>query len=313
MGLFLIQPDGSGRRQIELPPKLSGCFIGQPAWHPDGEHIIIQVENEHSRHTRFEHPSFGFHNDLWLIRRDGSQARRIWRSGKNHAALHPHFSPDGKKLIFAERLPTGKKKWFLRMLNSPGGENQWLGWRIHLADVELSGPGETVLSNHRTLFENWGGFFETHGFNGDRQIVFSHTPGGQAYIDDIYIAGLDGKQVRNLTRSPATWEEHGNFSPDGSRMAFISSRCFPDWAMPGSTPLSLRTELFLLEMQSGQIQQLTHANQQGLPERNYLVSDFDWNRDGTQIVFQVGSRKSWQLPGSPELYILTVPPAASAE
>jgi len=69
----------------------------------------LRRENGSSEHRFCNHVSFGIDNDLWLVRRDGSEAQRIWTSKDKHAALHPHFSEDGRRLIFAERVPTGKK------------------------------------------------------------------------------------------------------------------------------------------------------------------------------------------------------------
>lgn len=284
--LFLVAPDGSGRRCVTCDAaSIPKGFVGQPAWHPGGEHLVLQVENGNSEHRFYNHVSFGIDNDLWLIRRDGSGARRIWTSADKHAALHPHFSEDGRRLIFAERIPTGDKLrgLVLRRL-APGGENQWTGWRIHVADVDLSRPASDVLSNHRTLRPNGPGFYETHGFSPDGRIVYSFTPGGAAYVDDSYSVSVNGSDPRNLTNSPRTWEEHAQYAPDGSRLAFISSRMDPSLRYPQARPKDLRTELFLQDV-GGPIHQLTDMNTR--KGQRVVVSDFDWDRAGRRIVFQV--------------------------
>ena len=80
--LYLMNSDGSGRRCVTCDAGLRKGFVGQPSWHPDGEHIVIQVENDNSPHRLFNHMSWGVDNDLWLIRRDGSGAERIWETQK---------------------------------------------------------------------------------------------------------------------------------------------------------------------------------------------------------------------------------------
>jgi Tol biopolymer transport system component len=276
-------------------------FVGQPAWHPDGEHLVIQVENENSEHKFYNHVSFGIDNDLWLVDRGGTSAQRIWTSADKHAALHPHFSPDGRRLIFAERIPTGEKlrRLLVRRL-APGGENQWTGWRIHIADADISKRGTEVLSNHRTIQPNGPGFYETHGFGPDGRIVYSFTPGGETYVDDSYSANPDGSDPANLTRSPWSWDEHAQFSPDGRRLAFISSRMDEDLRFPGSRPTDLRTELFLEE--GGQDPRpITDMN--GRKGRRIVVSDFDWDREGRRIVFQVADIDASRPP---EIWMIDV-------
>ncbi len=64
--VFVIRPDGSGVRCItcEMSFPKGGGFVGQPAWHPDGKHLVIQVENANSKHSRFNHMSRDVDADL---------------------------------------------------------------------------------------------------------------------------------------------------------------------------------------------------------------------------------------------------------
>ena len=285
--VYVVRPDGSERRCVTCDvAAIRKGFVGQPAWHPDGEHLVIQVENESSEHRLWNHVSFGIDNDLWIIRRDGTGARRIWASADKHGALHPHFSPDGRRLVFAERVPTGRplERPMMRR-RAPGGESQWEGWRIHFADVDLAKPEGAVLSGHRTVEPNGPGFYETHGFGPDARILYSFTAGGAEYVDDSYSAKADGTDVRNLTRSPTSWDEHAQYSPDGKRLAFVSSRFDPALAFPGPRARVLRTELYLSDKE-GAARKVTDMN--GLLGREVAVSDFDWDRDGGRIVFLAG-------------------------
>jgi hypothetical protein len=304
--VFVMGSDGSGRSCVTCDvAAIPRGFIGQPAWHPDGEHLVLQAENAHSGHRFYNHVSWGIDNDLWLIRRDGTGARRIWATAAGHAALHPHFSADGKRLVFAERVPTGQTlpQPLLRRLG-PRGESQWAGWRIHLADVDLAGPAAGVLSHHRTLQPNGPGFYETHGFASDGRPVYSFTPGGLPYVDDCYTAALEAPHaVRNLTNSPRSWDEHARYSPDGRRLAFVSSRGEPSLRFPRDRAQDLRTELFVQE-DGGAPRAVTAVN--AGQARPVVVSDFDWSSGGRRIVFQVAA-----LDGSrdPELWIVEVEPS----
>ncbi len=299
--LFVIQPDGSGKKCLTRNTEVPKGFIGQPAWHPDGEHIVFQAENSNSGHRLLNHMAWGFNNDLWLIKRNGTGAQRIWFSPLNHAALHPHFNRDGSRIVFARRSQSGKPKYWIKKRNLGGcDDNHWDGWSIHVADFDSSRSGKNMLSNHRILQPNKNGFYETHGFTDDGRIVYSFTSKGKPYVDDIYICDSDGNNVKKLIHSPHTWDEHGSFSPSGQAFAFISSRGDKTWRAPGSRALTLRTELYLKRDDS--VIQLTNFNSKKDVIR-YVVSDFDWNKTGDRIVFQVvpftGIRSA-----SPQLWIL---------
>jgi hypothetical protein len=283
-----MQPDGS--EVFNLTGNTNDVpigFVGQPAWHPNGEYIIFQVENENSQGMRYNHMAWGINQDLWIIKKDGTAAEKIWETPLNHAALHAHFNADGTKIIFAERIATNDVLY--SPTETPGGENPWAGWQIHIADFDISKTGTDKFSNHRILFGQGEaknrGFFESHGFIDDNTIIYSHTAGGARYVDDIYTANLDGGNIVNLIQSPFSWEEHGKFSPSGKSLLFLSSRINPDWEWPDDDVLSLRTELYLKT--ESDIERLTNFNAEGDIDKRYLASDSDWDSKGKRIVVQV--------------------------
>lgn len=305
--VFTMRPDGSAVRCVTCGAAVPKGFVGQPAWHPDGEHLIVQAEGEHSSHRLFNHMSWGINADLWIVSRDGRRAERIWRSPENHGALHPHFDASGRHLVFAERVATGRVIGGRRARGlGAGGENPWTGWRIHIADVDLSRRGEAILSNHRVLFESRPGLYETHEFAGDGRIVFSHTAGGRPYVDDIYIANANGSNMRALVSSPGIWDEHGSFPPsDDNVLAFVSSRVDPGWRFPGSDARTLRTELFL-RTAGGRVTRITDFNRQRDSGFRYLTSDYSWGRDGRRIAVQVAPVANRSgAPASPEIWMIT--------
>lgn len=304
--VFVMQPDGSEQRCVTCKmnfPK-GGGFVGQPAWHPDGKHLVIQVENENSKHTRFNHMSWCIDADLWLITLDGDRAERIWASAPGHAALHPHFSDDGRLLIFAKRRPTPRvTRRLLHPWAAVGGQNPWDGWSIHVTAADISASSDRILSNHRRVTPNGRGFYETHSVSSSGRIVFSFTRNGDPYVDDIFETNINGQRVRHLINSPATWDEHGASSPNGRNLAFISSRADPEWRAPRSRADTLTTELFV-RGSDGRIRQLTNFNAGSDKTRRYLVSDFDWDRSGSRIAFQVAPVGRFGKADSPQIWLL---------
>jgi len=76
--VYVISPDGIGERCVTCnTPSLPKGIRGQPAWHPSGKFLVIQVQGKFYSGSRFEFVSWGIHNDLWLIAADGSWAQLL--------------------------------------------------------------------------------------------------------------------------------------------------------------------------------------------------------------------------------------------
>lgn len=302
--LFTMQPDGSGRSCLTCDAPVPKGFVGQPVWHPDGEHIIFQAENENSPHTLFNHLAWGINNDLWIIKRDGTEAEMIYKTNLNHAALHTQISPDGKTIVFSARTPTGRVNPKLEGI-TPGGENHWEGWSIVSGRLDITKRGTEKISGLKTLIADDGGFFETHQVLEDGSIVFSHTKNGAPFVDDVFMMEADGGNVRKLVDSQETWDEHGLFSPDRKFLAFISSRNDKSWRAPDSRAKDLQTELYVKRISDGALRQVTDFNS---GSRRYLASDFSWSSDGLAIMIQAAPFRKRLIGGyetlSPEIWLI---------
>lgn len=280
--VYVIRPDGSGERCVTCNiPHLPKGIRGQPAWHPSGEFMVIQVQGKFYKGSRFEFVSWGVHNDLWLIAADGNWAQRLVEAEYLGASLHPHFSDTGDRLFWTVRKSTGKKIRQRFLHKTPGKENPWDGWYLVIANFKRDSSEKAKLTDHVDLYRGEGGFFESHALRGD-VIWFSHTKGGRPIVDDIYRAHWDGTQRVNITKSPGTWEEHGEPSPNGSLVTFNSSRGF-DWKNPPDTAKALRLELWARQMSTENIFRLTDFNKQLTGRGRVLTSDYAWGPFGREI------------------------------
>jgi len=275
--LWVMNPDGTGQKNLTANhPLLPNKHIGQPAWHPSGQLIVIQAQKEHvPRYADTKcTPGAGALNDLWIITADGMRAWKIHTvsdkvSKDAGGVLHPHFSHDGTKLFWAERL---------RSNGRPFGE-----WILRIADFrydQFQGPKLEKIRDY-----NPGGkssFFESHNFSpDDRHVLFTGTQDGPL---EIYVMNIATSESRRLTRhSQLVWDEHAQYSPDGRQIVWMSSKDLRFEVKP----FYLQTDFWKMKPNGTHKKRLTwfHApNHPHFLDREFAVAaDFDWSPDGKQL------------------------------
>jgi Tol biopolymer transport system component len=203
-----MDPDGSG--EVCLTDKsrhgLPQRHIGNLACHPSGRYIVFQAQKQRppSRTDNVAVPGAGVLNDIWLMVSDGS---RFWKlrdvpfvaSKEAPGILYPHFSLDGKRLCWSERIRDSKRAF---------GE-----WVIRVADFTFDGRTPQIQNLHTFRPGRISSFYETHGFSreGSKILFTSNQDGGL----DIYELHMPTKQVTRLTRAPRVWDEYAHYSPGG--------------------------------------------------------------------------------------------------
>lgn len=273
--IWVMKPDGTGERALThrargLPRK----HIGNPSWHPSGRYIVFQAQKQRTprRVDEAATPGAGVPNDLWLMTSDG---RRFWKlrdlplvtSKDAPAILHPHFSRDGRKLCWSERL---------------SGDGGVFGeWVLRVASFVIDDGGPRI--RHVTTYRpgRRASFYETHGFSvdGSRVLFTGDQDGGL----DIYTIHTTTRQVDRLTRSPRTWDEHAHYSPDGDWIVWMSSR-----GLTFSThPFELETDYWLMRPDGSARRRITSFNRTGHPHfrgRPVVAADSAWGPEGRRLV-----------------------------
>ena len=214
--IFTMRPDKSDRRDLTADkPGLPDKHQGAPFWHPSGRYLLfIAQKEEWSGAKMFGNPDygalpgFGVHDDLWVMTADGS---RDWKltddpNTMRQGILLPVFSPDGRRIAWAQRQPD---KTYV----------------LVLADfVEAPRPH---LENPRTYRPGGKAYYEPGSFSSDSKTLFytSDQDTHSFWRSQIYRLDLASGQSQRLTTGQ-DYNEHpvSINTPGGDWVVYMSTR-----------------------------------------------------------------------------------------
>jgi len=298
--VFVMKEDGSGEKCLTCnKAALSETrWRGQPYWHPSGKYIVFTAETK--KYPRkgagvTARPGIGRNHNVWLMTADGQKFWQLTDYPDNWGVIRPSFSRDGKTLYWneefmMEKYPHGKPGVDSHPGCYWGQENKLFrkgeelcAWRVKLADLSFVN-GEPQISNIRHI-DPPDGFtlIEGTGFTPDDQkLVYSYCniqqEGGRCFWGDIYTSDLQGKHLKQLTRSPHQHDENPQFSPDGRKIIWNHGQ-----GNPGEGE-----EVWLMNADGSNKVQLTHFTDSDYPEYSpdaRQVPESDWHPSGRSIIF----------------------------
>jgi Tol biopolymer transport system component len=274
-----------------------------PSFHPDGKHIILQVEmEEHPFEDELGDPGPGWFNNIWMTTIDGEQWWQLtnYPYGKldRYGVLIPRISHDGKKVAWAqlyEADPEGQ--YYYSQGKIVPNTNPWGLWQLNIADLVIDDNG-VRLENIASSRPGEGNFYETSDWSpDDKKLLFTaDIQRDHVHKIDIWMMDVETQELTQLTDTDETFEEFASFSPDGKKISFMSTECC-DWdpMSPESIPFesTLRTELYLMNSDGTGKAQITNINQAGLPGTRWdkylqwgqIVTGSIWSSDGKKIFF----------------------------
>ncbi len=200
----------------------------------------------------------------------------------------PVWSPDGRRLAF---------------VSDRGGQAQLYLWEMGGRAGLLPLVPSRIAPGYRPIWSPDGRYLAVEFFRGTVEIYVIDTtcvradppcpitrlsdsqtddrfpvwsPDGEriAYVSwldgdaEIYTVGLDGSDLRNLTRSSG-WDVSPSWSPDGSQIAFFSDR-------------DRYRELYLMDSDGGNLRMLTDDNS---PENAQAAGAPAWSPDGRWLAY----------------------------
>ncbi len=295
--VWSMNPDGSNELCITCDrPELPNNHQGNPEMHPGGRYLVFQVEKAEHAGTIGgvnSEPGMGRYNDLWIW---DKQEDTFYPLTNVHpeltsGSLHPHFSHDGAQLFWSNiegALPDGDPHHVYGD-NGLAVADFVILPQPHLQNVAYYNPGVNPV------------YLETHGFGlDDNWLYFSCTPYDDMEDVSADICRMDFSNPTEITSlnatsgvndEPAAWDEHAHLSPFNDVYVWASSQPYgvPENNIPDIND-NLQLDLWLMGTDGGNQQRLTFFNDPDHPDyRGYraIVSDNDWNPDGSQIIIYV--------------------------
>jgi Tol biopolymer transport system component len=286
-GLFLLSlQTGEKRRLTSLPAKSIADV--SPAFSPDG-HTLAFVRLVGAGAS-----------DLWLLTLS-DELRPIGEPTQltfnNWSASSPVWTPDGREIIFSSERPGGNSLW--RIAASAAGQPP------RLASV---GEGATGLAISG---------------QGARLVYTRSLSDSNMYR--LQVTGSQSKATPPMNFNPSTRDDFSpQFSPDGKRIAFTSSRSgnYEIWVCNSDDSNSERltslrslsgtprwspdgTRIVFDSRPQGQAEVYVISSEGGAPQRltNNPSDDAaaSWSRDGKWIYFasnRTGAYQVWKVPAS---------------
>lgn len=222
-------------------------------------------------------PGFGgIGADLWVMRADGSQRTNLTRTGELYDNFHATWSPDGTHVVWT------KLSW-----NTAEGGNGRSDIRV--ARFDADGPQGPRLVGEHVVRPGNGHWYETQRWAPDGSGFLYTETVERAINPELFFCRLPNRdaggcqQRIRLTFDPA-WDEQAIFTPDMSRVLFMSSRHLPgahsDWVHTAELldlPASYDYQLILFVFSESFLQPVFQQ------ATDLWEVELDWNRARTRF------------------------------
>lgn len=257
--------------------------VRDPQLSPDGQWVAYVVATIDGKEDKGN-------THIWMVSYDGKSDRQITFSSDSESS--PRWSPDGKYLSFTSSRPGKAKGNQLWLMDRGGGEAyQFTELKGRLQGYEWSPDSKRLallIGDPDPEAEAAASPVPGTPPKPPKPIVidrYRYKQDGQGYLlsgrhSYIYLFDVATKKLDRLTKSK--WDESSpSWSPDGSRIAFMSNRADD----PDRDPSA---QLFVADARAGATEkQLTTADNRASRARP------EWSPDGTRIVFTEGDEKKF--------------------
>nr|WP_314601808.1 S9 family peptidase [uncultured Porphyromonas sp.] len=281
--LFSIASNGSGRRQ--LTQGIAGLHGAR--WIQQGRRIsYISSESGEPQ--------------VWTMAPDGTDRKQVTRI---EGGLSDYlFSPDETKLAYIKEISFGKstKEVYPDLPKATGRivtdlmYKHWDEWVETIPHIFIASVGNEPITSGKDILEGEPYEAPTKPFGGSEELSWSPDGKTLAYSSrkktgleyslstntDIYLYDLASGMTRNITEGNGGYDTHPRFSPDGTKISWIS--------MERDGYEADLKRLFIQELKTGKKTFLTDGFE-------YDVDETVWSPDSKSIFFLATKHAEAQL------------------
>jgi dipeptidyl aminopeptidase/acylaminoacyl peptidase len=262
-----------GKRGVTAEDYYSFKSVSDPRISPDGKLVAFVLTTVDQKQNRR-------HSSIWVVRADGSQPAWQFTTGSDSASS-PRWSPDGSQLGFLSSRPqpgaaaSEAATAQVYALSMGGGEARRLtGLKNGAASFQWSPDGTRLACTSRT------GPSDDQKGNKDRSDVRhyfhpSYKFNDTGWFDDrrshIWVINLKTGAEKQITEGQDWNDLDPEWSPDGTRLAFVSDRtgrAYDD---------SRNTDVWVISANGGALTKISDHDEADNTPR--------WSPDGKTIAF----------------------------
>lgn len=258
--LFTMNVDGSEKKQITSTPKSENNAI----WMKDGKKIAFLSSESGS-------------SQIWMMNADGSN--RVQVSDVDTDIQGFSFSPDETKILYIKNIAYNEsiEKKHDDLPKSTGRVvkdlmyKHWDNWIEEIPHTYLADFDGKSINNSVDIIEGepfelpilpFGGIEQLSWSPDGKTIAYScKKKTGKAYAEstdsDIYLYDIASKSSKNITESNMGYDTTPLYSPDGSKLAWLS--------MERDGYEADKNRLMVMDIESGM--------------KSYVTENFDYNAD----------------------------------